>query len=96
MDSIDFDPNINEDQEYTFTCRTTDGNPGSVIKWQINGNAVNDDLVEQDNSTDPKTQISYLSLTADRVMETLQCIAHQVPNKALVNGEVKTLNGFCK
>ena len=92
---LDFDPNIIEGQEYTFTCQTTDGNPGSVIKWQINGNSVDDDLVDQDNSTDPSTQISHLTLTAEQEMETLQCIAHQVSNKPPVNGQVKILNVLC-
>ena len=96
MTYINFDPNIIEDQNYTFTCQTTDGNPGSVIKWQINGNPADDDSVVQDNSTDPNTQLSHLTLTAKRDMKTLQCIAHQVPNKYPLSGEVKTLNVLCK
>ena len=57
---------------------------------------MDDDSVVQDNSTDPNTQISHLTLTAKRDMKTLQCIAHQVPNKDPVSGEVKTLNVLCK
>ena len=53
---------------------------------------MDDDSVVQDNSTDTNTQISHLTLLADRDMKTVQCIAHQVPNKYPVSGDVKTLN----
>ena len=95
MTFLDFDPNIIEGQEYIFTCQATGGNPGSVIKWQINGNLVDGDSVDQDNSTDPNTQISHLTVIAHQEMETLQCIAHQVSNKPPVAGQVKILNVLC-
>ena len=91
----DFDPNIIEGQESTFTCEAKDGNPGAFMRWQVNGNPVDGGSVEQDNSTSPNTQTSYYAVTAHQDMETLCCIAEQVSNKAPIIGEIKMLNVLC-
>ena len=69
--------------------------PRAFMRFQVNGNPVDDGSVVQDNSTGPNTQTSYFTLTAHQGMETLRCIAEQVSNKVPIIGETKLLNVMC-
>ena len=69
------------------------GNPGTVIRWHVNGDTPDGD-VDQDNTTD--TQTSTLTLIPQRSMKTVGCIAEQLPSRPLIFGENTTLDIYCE
>ena len=83
-----------EEREYRFICQATDGNPGSVIKWYVNGKPNEDGILPQVNETN--TQTSTFVLTADRTHNSIQCMADQVDNKESVWATVIHLNVSCE
>ena len=86
---------IYEGDQLSFTCQATNGNPRSVIRWEIIGNQA-DVNITQTNSTVSNVQISELTVTTHRSLTSVQCIGDQVHNKPSVYEEVKYFNVLCK